>query len=61
MLAVGEHSFVDAIISNVPSFGGALAKSMGIADTPGSFPGKVEFMTLVSKTLENKDGADVLK
>jgi hypothetical protein len=61
MVAVSEHSFVAAMISNVPSFGGALARSMGIPDQPGTLPGRVEFIQLVSRTLENKDGADVLK
>lgn len=61
MVAVSERSFVDAMVTNVPSFGGALARSMGIPDQPGSLPGKVEFISLISRTLENKDGADVLR
>jgi hypothetical protein len=61
MVAVSENSFVDAMVENVPSFGGALARSAGVPDTPGSFPGKVHFIQLVSRTLENRDGADVLK
>jgi hypothetical protein len=61
MVAVSENSFVDAMVSNVPSFGGALAQSAGIPDQPGTFPGKVEFVSLVSRKLENRDGADVLK
>lgn len=61
MVAVSDHSFVTAMISNVPSFGGALAKSMGIPDQPGSLPGRVEFVMLISRTLENRDGANVLK
>ena len=61
MIAVSEKSFVEAMVSNVPSFGGALARSAGIPDQPGTFPGKVEFVSLYSRTLENRDGADVLK
>ncbi|MEK6284019.1 MAG: hypothetical protein AABN95_27035 [Acidobacteriota bacterium] len=61
MVAVSERSFVTAMVTNVPSLLGALGKSAGVADKPGSFPGKVEFITLVSRTLENRDGADVLK
>jgi hypothetical protein len=61
MVGVSEKSFVDAMVTNVPSFGGALARSAGIPDQPGTFPGKVEFVTLISRTLENRDGADVLK
>ena len=61
LVAASEKSFIDAMISNVPSFGGAFARSMGVPDQPGSFPGRVDFITLVSRRLENRDGADVLK
>lgn len=61
MVAVSERSFIDAMIGNVPSFGGVLAKSMGVPDQPGTFPGRVEFITIVSRTLENKDGSNVLR
>lgn len=61
LAAISERSFVSAMISNVPSFLGALGKSAGVQDEPGSFPGKVEFIQIISRTLENKDGADVLK
>lgn len=61
MVAVSKNSFIDAMISNVPSFGGALTRSMGIPDQPGTFPGRVETITMVSRSLENKDGVDVLK
>ena len=61
MVAVSGHSFVTAMITNVPSFGGALAQSMGIPDQPGSLPGRVQFVMLISRTLENQDGANVLR
>lgn len=61
MVGVGDRSFVSAMVSNVPSFGGALARSAGVPDKPGSFPGKIEFITLVSRALENHDGTNVLK
>jgi hypothetical protein len=61
LVAASEKSFIDAMVSNVPSFGGAFARTMGVPDQPGSFPGRVEFITLVSRRLENRDGADVLK
>lgn len=61
LAAVTERSFVSAMISNVPSFMGALGKTMGVPDEPGSFPGKVEFVQIISRTLQNRDGADVLK
>lgn len=61
MVAASPESFITAMVSNVPSFGGAFAKSMGIPDQPGTLPGKVETVMLISRTLENKDGLDVLK
>ena len=61
MVGISSASFVTAMISNVPSFGGALAQSMGIPDAPGSLPGRVQFVTLISRSLENKDGSNVLK
>jgi hypothetical protein len=61
LTAMSETSFVCAMIGNVPSFGGAFAKSMGVPDKPSSFPGKVSLIQLINRTLENVDGADVLK
>lgn len=61
LVAAAEESFVAAMVGNVPSFGGAFARSMGVPDKPGSFPGKVMFIQLISRTLENKDGAGALK
>jgi hypothetical protein len=61
LVAASEKTFIGAMIGNVPSFMGALGKSMGMPDEPGSFPGKVEFVQIISRTLENRDGADVLK
>lgn len=61
LVGPAEKSIVVAMISNVPSVFGALGKSMGLPDTPGTFPGKVEMMWLISRKLENKDGADFLK
>ena len=61
MVAVSNRSFIAARVRNVPSFAGAFARSAGIPDQPGSLPGKVEHITLISRTLENRDGADVLR
>lgn len=61
LVATSTNSFIAAGVGNVPSFGGALARSAGVPDKPGSFPGTVVFISLVSRTMENKDGADVLK
>ncbi len=61
LTATSERSFVIAMIGNVPSFGGAFAKGLGVPDKPGSFPGKVSFIQLISRALENKDGVEALK
>lgn len=60
LAGVSEKSFVSAMVSN-SSFGSVFAKSMGIPDQPNSFPGKVEYIDLISRTLENRDGANILK
>ncbi len=61
LAGVSEKTFILAGVSNVPSFGGALARSAGVPDKPGSLPGKVEGVQIVSRKLENRDGADALK
>lgn len=61
LAATSDRSLVVAMVGNVPSFFGALAKGAGVEDKPGSFPGKTMFVQLISRTLENRDGADVLK
>jgi hypothetical protein len=61
MVGVSEKTFAVVMVTNVPSIGGALARSMGVPDSSATLPGRVEFIQLVSRTLENKDGTDVLK
>lgn len=58
---VGVHPkvFVGALVGNV-GFGAALRGAAGIPDGQ-SFPGKVKRIEIVSRTLENRDGADALK
>lgn len=60
LVGVSEKSFISGMVSNV-SFGSVLAKSMGVGDQPGNFPGKVEYIDLISRKLEDRDGADILK
>lgn len=60
LVGVSEKSFVSGMVGNA-SFGSILGKSMGVPDQPGNFPGKVEYIDLISRTLENRDGADILK
>jgi len=55
LLGTSERSFVS-------SFGSILSKSMGILGKAASYPGKVEFIDLISRSaLENKDGSNILK
>jgi hypothetical protein len=61
LVSVSKNSFISAGIGNVPSLGGAFARSAGVKDQAGSFPGKVEYIQIISRKLENRDGADVLK
>lgn len=59
MAAVHEKVFVGAMVGNV-GFGAALRGSAGVADSD-PFPGKVGRIQIVSRKLENLDGADALK
>ena len=62
MVAASPTSFVTAMVGNAPSFAKALGQvTIGLADQEGTFPGKVGFVTLVSRQLENRDGIDALK
>lgn len=58
-VAVTDKVFVGALINNA-SFGAAMRGSLGVTDT-GAMPGKVARIQIISRTLENKDGAEALK
>ena len=55
LIAKSDRSFVSAMVTN-NSF-----KSILGPDDPDSLPGKVTLIYIVSRTLENRDGADILK
>jgi hypothetical protein len=55
-----KEVFIGAMISNV-GLGAALRASTGLPDSDTHYPGKVGRIQIVSRTLENKDGADLLK
>lgn len=57
LVGVTDRSFVTAMISNSVGVG----KMLGLPDGQGSFPGKVAFLQLISRTMENRDGTDVLR
>ncbi|MGE0131863.1 MAG: hypothetical protein AB7U82_27585 [Blastocatellales bacterium] len=59
IVAVTDRVFVGVLISNA-GFGAALRGSAGIPDA-GAMPGKVERIQIISRRLENKDGAEALK
>jgi hypothetical protein len=59
LVSVTEKVFVGGLVSNA-SMGAALRGSMGIPDA-GAMPGKVVAVQMISRRLENKDGADALK
>lgn len=58
LVAVTETTFVSALIAN-NSFGTILRKTAGATDT-GDFPGKAILIRIISRSLENRDGADAL-
>lgn len=57
LAGVTERSFVTAMVVN----GVGVGKMLGLPDRQGSFPGKVAFVQLISRTVENRDGADALR
>jgi hypothetical protein len=61
LVAVTPSSVVSAFVENI-GLGSMMKQTMGITDTAGGgFPGKVGQIQLVSRTLENREGADLLK
>lgn len=57
LAGVTERSFVTAMVVN----GVGIGKMLGLPDSQDSFPGKVAFVQLISRTMENRDGVDVLR
>lgn len=57
LVGVTERSFVTAMVVN----GVGVGKMLGLPDEQNSFPGKVAFVQLISRSLENRDGADSLR
>lgn len=60
LIAVSEKTFLCAAVSN-GSFGSILKEAMGVPDSTISFPGKIIYLLIVSRKLENLDGVDQLK
>lgn len=59
LVAVTEKVFIGSLVAN-NSFGSILRQGMGARDT-GDFPGKSARIQIISRRLENRDGAEVLK
>jgi hypothetical protein len=57
LTSVTERSFITAMVYNSVGIG----KMLGLPDSQGSFPGKVAFVQIISRTMENRDGADALR
>lgn len=61
LVAVAPRSVVSALVSNL-GLGSMLKQSMGVRDIAGGgFPGKIHMIQLISRTLENRSGEDLLK
>lgn len=59
LVGKAEKSIICATVGN--GIGSALKDVAGVADGEGNFPGKVIMMQIISRSLENRDGADALK
>jgi hypothetical protein len=60
LIAVSEKTFLCAAIDN-SSFNSVFKEAIGIPDSTISFPGKVTYLQIVSRKLENFDSVDQLK
>ncbi len=60
LIAVSEKTFLCAGVGN-SSFGSVFKEAMGVPDSTISFPGKLMYLQIVSRKLENLDGVDQLK
>lgn len=60
LIAVSEKTFLCAAVDN-SSFSSLLKEAMGVPDSTISFPGKIIYLQIVSRKLENLDGVDQLK
>jgi hypothetical protein len=59
LVGKSEKSVLFANVSNVT--GSVFKDVAGVNDTEDTFPGKVDRLQIISRTLENNDGADALK
>lgn len=59
LIGVSPRSFIGALVAN-NSFGSILKQSAGVRDQM-NMPGKIKRIQIISRKLENKDGADALK
>jgi hypothetical protein len=60
LLGMSESSFILSVVNNA-GFGSTLGSAMGVGSQAGTLPGKAEMVALVSRSLENRDGNDLLK
>lgn len=60
LIAVSEKTFLSAAVDN-GGFGSILKEAMGVPDSTISFPGKIMYLQIVSRKLENLDGVDQLR
>jgi hypothetical protein len=59
LIAVTDKAFLSALVDN--SSVGAILFGSRSADDRTGFPGKVKIIQIISRTLENREGSDVLK
>lgn len=63
LIALAPHSYVSAMIDNGGVANTLLGSSRGQAGAGdlGGFPGNAKIIQIISRRLENREGADVLK
>ncbi len=63
LYATPQQAYIEAFVNRVSGFGGVFSSLGGLPDTGPRLPGKVEYVTLISKVFdrEDKKGASVLE
>ena len=60
LVGVSEKTFLIGGVGN-SSFGSVFKKSMGVPDNGTGYPGKIMYIQIVSRVMENRDRVEILK
>jgi hypothetical protein len=55
LYAMPQEAYIEAFVNRVSGFGGVFSSLGGLPDTGPRLPGKVEYVTLISRTFDRED------